>query len=170
MVRFKVCEATTIGMKYSLMTSVEPVDPRGISINSIRRISPQLWIADIKTNLFCFEAECDHQFRWYRLGCGGKLSEWCVLLPSVGPQGWSEMRSTLVKYYSPATNICIIRVARDPYRIAWGAVTLLSSIDGKKYIPNVVHVSGIVYAPSCVTLPTWNSRNHQTCSTRSHRT
>ena len=47
-----------------------------------------------------------------------------------------------VKYFSPATNICIIRVARDPYRIAWGAVTYLSSIDGQKYIPNVVHVSG----------------------------
>jgi len=47
-----------------------------------------------------------------------------------------------VKYFSPATNICIVRVARDPYRIAWGAITYLSSIDGQKYIPNVVHVSG----------------------------
>ena len=51
-------------------------------------------------------------------------------------------RTDVVKYFSPATNICIIRVARDPYRIAWGAVTYLSSIDGQKYIPNVVHVSG----------------------------
>jgi ribonuclease P/MRP protein subunit POP5 len=48
----------------------------------------------------------------------------------------------LVKYYSPTTNVCIIRVARDQHRIAWGAVTLLSSIEGQKYIPNVVHVSG----------------------------
>lgn len=47
-----------------------------------------------------------------------------------------------VKYYSPTTNVCIIRVARDQHRIAWGAVTLLSSIEGQKYIPNVVHVSG----------------------------
>jgi ribonuclease P/MRP protein subunit POP5 len=51
-------------------------------------------------------------------------------------------RTSAVKYFSSATNICIIRVARDPHRIAWGAVTYLSSIDGQKYIPNVVHVSG----------------------------
>jgi len=47
-----------------------------------------------------------------------------------------------VKYHSPTTNVCIIRVARDHHRIAWGAVTLLTSIEGHKYIPNVVHVSG----------------------------
>lgn len=51
-------------------------------------------------------------------------------------------RTDAVKYFSPTTNTCVIRVARDPYRIAWGAVTYLSSIDGHKYIPNVVHVSG----------------------------
>lgn len=56
--------------------------------------------------------------------------------------GRNTNRMDTVKYFSPATNICIIRVARDPYRIAWGAVTYLSSIDGQKYIPNVVHVSG----------------------------
>jgi len=53
----------------------------------------------------------------------------------------TSMRN-IVKYYSPTTNVCIIRVARDQHRIAWGAVTLLSSIEGQKYIPNVVHVSG----------------------------
>ena|ERR1700722_16748891 len=47
-----------------------------------------------------------------------------------------------VKYHSPVTNICIIRVARDHYRIAWGAITMLSSIEGQKYIPHVIHVSG----------------------------
>ena len=48
----------------------------------------------------------------------------------------------LVKYYSPATNVCIIRVARDQHKLAWGALTLLTSIEGLRYIPNVVHVSG----------------------------
>ena len=56
--------------------------------------------------------------------------------------GRNTDRTDLVKYFSPTTNICIIRVARDPHRIAWGAVTYLSSIDGQKYVPNVVHVSG----------------------------
>jgi ribonuclease P/MRP protein subunit POP5 len=81
------------------------------------------------------------------------------VLVNFGDTGWGAVGSSLngttlahpdgntngtdaVKYFSPATNICIIRVARDPYRIAWGAVTYLSLIDGWKYIPNVVHISG----------------------------
>jgi ribonuclease P/MRP protein subunit POP5 len=48
----------------------------------------------------------------------------------------------VVKYYSPTTNICIIRVARDHHKTAWAGVTLLSVIEGVKYIPNVLHVSG----------------------------
>ena len=50
----------------------------------------------------------------------------------------------IVKYFSPTTNLCIIRVARDHHRIAWGAVTLIKKIQGKIYIPNVIHVSGAV--------------------------
>ncbi|TFK61459.1 hypothetical protein BDN72DRAFT_849644 [Pluteus cervinus] len=34
-----------------------------------------------------------------------------------------------VKYYSPMTSICIIRVGRDHHKIAWGALTLLTSVD-----------------------------------------
>lgn len=81
------------------------------------------------------------------------------VIVNFGDTGWGAVGSSLngmthlhagrdadgtntVKYFSSATNICIIRVARDPYRIAWGAVTFLSSIDGQRYIPNVVHVSG----------------------------
>lgn len=40
------------------------------------------------------------------------------------------------------TNSCIIRVARDQHNVVWGALTLLTSIEGGKYIPNVIHVSG----------------------------
>ena len=49
---------------------------------------------------------------------------------------------TAVKYFSPTTNLCIIRVARDHHRIAWGALTLLTGIDDFRIIPHVVHVSG----------------------------
>ena len=52
-----------------------------------------------------------------------------------------------VKYYSPTTNIAIIRVGRDNHKIAWGALTLLSSIDGFDFIPNVIHVSGTTDCP-----------------------
>ena len=40
--------------------------------------------------------------------------------------------------------MCIIRVARDQHRIAWAALTLLSAIDGQRYLPHVVHVSGTI--------------------------
>ena len=39
--------------------------------------------------------------------------------------------------------MCIIRVARDPHKIAWASVTLMTTIDGRRYVPHVVHVSGM---------------------------
>lgn len=65
----------------------------------------------------------------------------CVALPL--PYR-SDVRET-VKYFSPTTHLCIIRVARDQHTLAWGAVTLLTSINGTRIIPNVVHVSGPSY-------------------------
>ena len=47
-----------------------------------------------------------------------------------------------MKYYSPITNLCIIRVAREHHSIAWAAVTLIRKLQGKAYIPHVIHVSG----------------------------
>jgi ribonuclease P/MRP protein subunit POP5 len=39
-------------------------------------------------------------------------------------------------------------VARDQHNIAWGALTLLTAIEGARYIPNVIHVSGMLNGPS----------------------
>ncbi|CAL1715861.1 unnamed protein product [Somion occarium] len=74
---------------------------------------------------------------------------WSALKQSVinnfGDIGWGAVSTSLtIKYYSPTTNVCIIRVARDQHQIAWGGVTFLSSIEGRKYIPNVIHVSGTI--------------------------
>ncbi|KAF8874004.1 hypothetical protein BD779DRAFT_1651843 [Infundibulicybe gibba] len=74
---------------------------------------------------------------------------WVALRQSVltnfGDTGWGSVGLSLtVKYYSPMTNICIIRVARDHHKIAWGATTLLTSIEGQRYIPNVIHLSGTI--------------------------
>ncbi|KAH9930075.1 uncharacterized protein B0H18DRAFT_1083985 [Fomitopsis serialis] len=71
---------------------------------------------------------------------------WAALKQSVlthfGDTGWGAVGASLtVKYYSPRTHVCIIRVARDPHRIAWAGVSLLTAIDGQRYIPHVVHVS-----------------------------
>ncbi|KAJ7154181.1 hypothetical protein C8R46DRAFT_1118931 [Mycena filopes] len=74
---------------------------------------------------------------------------WAALRQSVvshfGDVGWGSVGLSIsVKYYSPTTNICIIRVARDHHKIAWGALTLLTDIEGTRYIPNVVHLSGTI--------------------------
>ncbi|TBU27785.1 hypothetical protein BD309DRAFT_953056 [Dichomitus squalens] len=74
---------------------------------------------------------------------------WAALKQSVithfGDTGWGAVGSSLtIKYFSPRTHLCIIRVARDPHKIAWASVTLMTTIDGRKYIPHVVHVSGTI--------------------------
>ncbi|KAF9230966.1 hypothetical protein BU15DRAFT_91013 [Melanogaster broomeanus] len=67
------------------------------------------------------------------------------ILSNFGDTGWGAVGSSLtVKYFSPTTNLCIIRTARDQHTLAWGAVTLLSSINGSRVIPHVVHVSGTI--------------------------
>ncbi|KAH9948600.1 hypothetical protein B0H21DRAFT_777817 [Amylocystis lapponica] len=74
---------------------------------------------------------------------------WGALKQSVianfGDTGWGAVGASLnVKYFSPRTNVCILRVARDQHRIAWAAATLLSAIDGRRCVPHVVHVSGTI--------------------------
>ncbi|KAI0075996.1 hypothetical protein K474DRAFT_1310219 [Panus rudis PR-1116 ss-1] len=67
------------------------------------------------------------------------------IITNFGDAGWGFVSSSLtIKYYSPTTNICIIRVARDQHQIAWAGVTLLTNIEGKKYVPNIVHLSGTI--------------------------
>jgi len=64
-----------------------------------------------------------------------------------GDTGWGEVGGSLaVKYFSPTTRLCIIRVARgEAARTTWAALVLLDSIgnnDGDKVVPHVIHVSG----------------------------
>ncbi|KAJ3717070.1 hypothetical protein FB446DRAFT_736738 [Lentinula raphanica] len=67
------------------------------------------------------------------------------ILANYGDVGWGAVALSLsVKYCSPTTNICIIRVGRDQHNIVWGALTLLDGLEDMKFIPNVVHVSGTI--------------------------
>ncbi|TCD63795.1 hypothetical protein EIP91_004946 [Steccherinum ochraceum] len=67
------------------------------------------------------------------------------ILSHFGDAGWGSVASSLtIKYYSPQTGICIIRVARDHHKVAWAGVTLLSNIEGHIFVPNVVHLSGTI--------------------------
>ena len=82
---------------------------------------------------------------WGAVGLSLTGMQILVSTSSLGsPDQFSVFKFT-VKYFSPTTNICIIRVARDQHNIAWGALTLLTSIEGTRYLPNVVHVSGNVF-------------------------
>ncbi|KAI9454780.1 Rpp14/Pop5 family-domain-containing protein [Lactarius psammicola] len=69
------------------------------------------------------------------------------VLSNFGDTGWGEVGASLsVKYFSPATHLCIIRVARgEAARTTWAALVLLDKIgnnDGHKVVPHVIHVSG----------------------------
>ncbi|KAI0249047.1 hypothetical protein BJV78DRAFT_1230880 [Lactifluus subvellereus] len=64
-----------------------------------------------------------------------------------GDAGWGEVGGSLaVKYFSPATHLCIVRVARGiAARTTWAAVALLDKVGGEegyKVVPHVIHVSG----------------------------
>ncbi|KAF5381889.1 hypothetical protein D9757_007556 [Collybiopsis confluens] len=67
------------------------------------------------------------------------------IISHFGDVGWGAVGLSLtVKYYSPVTNICIIRVGRDQHKIAWGGLTLLESVQGVRCIPYVIHLSGTI--------------------------
>lgn len=65
-----------------------------------------------------------------------------MLAPALSIEGRKINLACAVKYFSPTTNTAIIRVAREQHKIAWGGVTLLSAIEGRKCLPNVICVSG----------------------------
>jgi ribonuclease P/MRP protein subunit POP5 len=58
--------------------------------------------------------------------------------------GWRE-----VKYFSPMTNLCVVRVARGTAtNKTWAALALLDTVgggggtEGYKVVPHVIHMSG----------------------------
>jgi ribonuclease P/MRP protein subunit POP5 len=59
-----------------------------------------------------------------------------------------------VKYFSPMTNLCIVRVARGTAaNTTWAALVLLDRVgasgggQGRKVVPHVIHVSGTSPTP-----------------------
>ncbi|KAF9193760.1 hypothetical protein BGZ50_007170 [Haplosporangium sp. Z 11] len=53
-------------------------------------------------------------------------------------------RSLLIKYFSPHTNIGILRIARDEVHIVWGALTFIKEIKGRPCSIRVLHTAGTI--------------------------
>ncbi|CAG8437107.1 2275_t:CDS:2 [Funneliformis mosseae] len=49
-----------------------------------------------------------------------------------------------VKYFSPFTNIGVLRVSRDHYHIAWGAMTFISQIKTKNCLLRVLYLGATI--------------------------
>ncbi|KAH9979907.1 Rpp14/Pop5 family-domain-containing protein [Lactifluus volemus] len=69
------------------------------------------------------------------------------ILLHFGDTGWGEVGASLaVKYFSPMTHLCIVRVARGiAARTTWAAAALLDRVgggEGCRVVPHVIHVSG----------------------------
>ncbi|KAH9979905.1 Rpp14/Pop5 family-domain-containing protein [Lactifluus volemus] len=77
------------------------------------------------------------------------------MLLHFGDTGWGEVGASLaVKYFSPMTHLCIVRVARGiAARTTWAAAALLDRVgggEGCRVVPHVIHVSGTVSLRLCM--------------------
>ncbi|KAF8468494.1 Rpp14/Pop5 family-domain-containing protein [Russula ochroleuca] len=89
------------------------------------------------------------------------------ILLHFGDVGWGEVGASLaVKYFSPMTNLCIVRVARGTATsTTWAALTLLDrvgggssgSAEGHRVVPHVIHVSGTLKHAQTAAIE-WNRR------------
>ncbi|KAI8596893.1 hypothetical protein EDD21DRAFT_342965 [Dissophora ornata] len=53
-------------------------------------------------------------------------------------------RPLTLKYFSPHTNIGILRISREEVHIVWGALTFIKELKGKPCIIKVLHTSGTI--------------------------
>ncbi|GBC04741.1 hypothetical protein RclHR1_05840002 [Rhizophagus clarus] len=52
--------------------------------------------------------------------------------------------SISVKYFSPFTNIGVLRISRDHYHIVWGAMTFITQIKTRRCLIRVLHLGGTI--------------------------
>jgi ribonuclease P/MRP protein subunit POP5 len=52
-----------------------------------------------------------------------------------------------VKYWNHLTNLCIIRCARDYYKMVWAAVTMINTLNQRSVLFRLVHLGGTVTWP-----------------------
>lgn len=134
------------------MLTAEPLAPRRVHLlRAAPRPARRQRRDEQQARLGRAQAERAHALRGHRLGRRRRVAHRCVpfSLRLSGPPGTrAEAGARAVKYFSPRTNVCIVRVARDQHRTARAAVTLLAAIDGRRCVPHVVHVSGTYARPA----------------------
>ncbi|ELR19795.1 Rpp14 family protein [Acanthamoeba castellanii str. Neff] len=65
-----------------------------------------------------------------------------------GDFGVGLIQATLqVKYWNHLTNLCIIRCARDYYKMVWAAVTMINTLNQRSVLFRLVHLGGTVTWP-----------------------
>jgi len=75
------------------------------------------------------------------------------IIQHFGDDGWGSVGDSLqVKYFSPITNICIIRIGRNNHRTVWGGITLMTALKNRPCIPHVLHVSGTLKKTQLATI------------------
>lgn len=55
----------------------------------------------------------------------------------------SRFLTLIVKYFSPHTNIGIVRISREELHIVWGALTFIKELKGRSCMIKVIHTSGM---------------------------
>ncbi|KAK3831772.1 MAG: hypothetical protein JOS17DRAFT_684277 [Linnemannia elongata] len=53
-------------------------------------------------------------------------------------------RPLTLKYFSPHTNVGILRISREEMHIVWGALTFINQLKGRPCIIKVIHTSGTI--------------------------
>lgn len=56
----------------------------------------------------------------------------------------SQVLFNQVKYWNPVTNLAIIRVGRDEFRLLWSCITFITHIRGRKVRPKVIYTAGTI--------------------------
>lgn len=61
-----------------------------------------------------------------------------------GPHGSGLTTSMNVKYFSPLTNLGIVRIGRDHHRMLWAALTFMNSLKKLSCCIRVIHLGGTI--------------------------
>lgn len=50
----------------------------------------------------------------------------------------------IVKYWNPVTNLAIVRIQREEFRMLWCAITFITHIRGRKVRPKIIYTAGTI--------------------------